>query len=190
MHQCTYTSLVDRTEQLHFQFSLSCIGEGNGNPLQNSCLEDPHGQKSLAGYSPWGCEETRLSGFTFSFYIFFNLREKLGIWETQVRSLGWEDLEKRTATNSSILAWRIPWIIQSMGLQRVGHRLSDFHRKGGPAAMQEFKEAKWKIQLCSLERQLRSRGRPDALALHLPQPMRFVLSLLTLQHSKASVTCT
>ena len=31
----------DTTEQLHFHFSLSCIGEGNGNPLQHSCLENP-----------------------------------------------------------------------------------------------------------------------------------------------------
>ena len=32
---------VSTTEQLHFHFSLSCIGEGNGNPLQCSCLENP-----------------------------------------------------------------------------------------------------------------------------------------------------
>ena len=31
----------DMTEQLHFHFSLSCTGEGNGNPLQCSCLENP-----------------------------------------------------------------------------------------------------------------------------------------------------
>ena len=31
----------DTTEQLHFHFSLSCVGEGNGNPLQCSCLENP-----------------------------------------------------------------------------------------------------------------------------------------------------
>ena len=31
----------DTTEQFHFHFSLSCIGEGNGNPLQCSCLENP-----------------------------------------------------------------------------------------------------------------------------------------------------
>ena len=31
----------DTTEQLHFYFSLSCLGEGNGNPLQCSCLENP-----------------------------------------------------------------------------------------------------------------------------------------------------
>ena len=32
---------LDMTERLHFHFSLSCIGEGNGNPLQYSCLESP-----------------------------------------------------------------------------------------------------------------------------------------------------
>ena len=31
----------DTTKRLHFHFSLSCIGEGNGNPLQCSCLENP-----------------------------------------------------------------------------------------------------------------------------------------------------
>ena len=47
--------------------------------------------------------------------------------ETQVQSLGWEDLlEKEMATYSSILAWKIPWTeepgrLQSMGSQRVGH---------------------------------------------------------------------
>ena len=49
------------------------------------------------------------------------------IWETWVRSLGWEDpLEKRKATHSSILAWRIPRTVQSMGSQSQT-RLSDFH---------------------------------------------------------------
>ena len=32
-------------------------GEGNGNPLQYSCLETPHGQRCPVGYSPWGCKE-------------------------------------------------------------------------------------------------------------------------------------
>ena len=42
--------------------------------------------------------------------------------KTWVRSLGWEDpLEKGMATHSNTLAWRIPWTIQSMGLQRVRH---------------------------------------------------------------------
>ena len=49
------------------------------------------------------------------------------MWETQVRSLGWEDpLEKGMATHSSILAWRSPWTeepggLWSMGSQRVSH---------------------------------------------------------------------
>ena len=49
------------------------------------------------------------------------------MWETRVRSLGWEDpLEKEMVTYSSILAWRIPQTekpgrLQSMGSQRVGH---------------------------------------------------------------------
>ena len=33
-------------------------GGGHGNPLQDSCLENPHGQRSLVGYSPWGCKES------------------------------------------------------------------------------------------------------------------------------------
>ena len=47
--------------------------------------------------------------------------------ETRVPSLGWEDpLEKKMATHSTILAWKIPWTedpggLQSMGSQRVGH---------------------------------------------------------------------
>ena len=42
--------------------------------------------------------------------------------ETWIRSLGLEDpLEKGKATHSSILAWRIPWTIQSMESQSVGH---------------------------------------------------------------------
>ena len=35
----------DKTERLHFHFSLSCTGEGNGNPLQCSCLENPRDGK-------------------------------------------------------------------------------------------------------------------------------------------------
>ena len=36
-------------------------GEENGNPLQYSCLENPHGQRSLMGYSPWGCKESGMT---------------------------------------------------------------------------------------------------------------------------------
>ena len=55
-------------------------------------------------------------------------------WETQVRSLGWEDLlEKEMATHSSTFAWKIPWTeeagrLQSMGLQRVGKELDTTER--------------------------------------------------------------
>ena len=53
--------------------------------------------------------------------------------ETQVRSLGWEDpLEKGMAIHSSILAWRIPWTEEPVGLQSMGSQsrtwLSDWHR--------------------------------------------------------------
>ena len=54
--------------------------------------------------------------------------------ETQVLSLSWEDpLEKEIATHSSTLAWKIPWTeepggLQSMGLQRVGHKSVSEHR--------------------------------------------------------------
>ena len=34
---------------------------GIGFPLQYSCLENPHGQRSLAGYSPWGCKESDMA---------------------------------------------------------------------------------------------------------------------------------
>ena len=44
------------------------------------------------------------------------------VQETWIQSLGWEDpLEKGKATHSSILAWRMPWTVKSMGSQRVGH---------------------------------------------------------------------
>ena len=33
-------------------------GVGKGNPLQYACLENPHGQRSLVGYSPWGRKES------------------------------------------------------------------------------------------------------------------------------------
>ena len=56
--------------------------------------------------------------------------------ETQFQSLCWEGpLEKGMTTHSSVLAWRIPWTeepgrLQSMGSQRVGHKLSNEHFQG------------------------------------------------------------
>ena len=50
----------------------------------------------------------------------------LAMWETWVQSLGWKDpLEKRMATHSSILAWRIPWTEEPGRLQSMGRKKSD-----------------------------------------------------------------
>src|SRR5574337_1810896 len=77
------------TERLHFHFSLSCIGEGNGNPLQRSCLENPRDSGAWwAAVSGVAQSQTRLSDFTFAFHF--------------------HALEKEMATHSSVLAWRIP----------------------------------------------------------------------------------
>ena len=82
-------------------------GEGNGTLLQYSCLENP-----MDGGAWWATvhgvakSQTRLSDFTFTLHF--------------------HALEKEIATDSSTLAWRIPWTeepggLQSMGSQRVGH---------------------------------------------------------------------
>ena len=47
------TVILDKVIK-HKYHVISLIGGGNGNPLQYSCLEKSHGQRSLAGYSPWG----------------------------------------------------------------------------------------------------------------------------------------
>ena len=55
------------------------------------------------------------------------VKNLLAMWETWVRSLGWENpLQKGTATHSSILAWRIPWAEETGRLQSMGlHSRSD-----------------------------------------------------------------
>ena len=54
------------------------------------------------------------------------LKHLHAMWETWVQSLGQEDpLEKEMATHSSILAWRIPWTEELVGLQSMGHKESD-----------------------------------------------------------------
>ena len=64
--------------------------EGNGNPLQYSCLGKSHGQRSLMGYSPWGCQEldttkrptlslSEMMGRTHYLHFFlFSLQTRLG----------------------------------------------------------------------------------------------------------------
>ena len=65
--------------------------------------------------------------YSWAFLVAQTVKNLPAIQKTWVQSLGWEDpLEKRMATHSSILAWRIPWTeepgkIQSMGSQRLGH---------------------------------------------------------------------
>ena len=57
----------DTTERLHFHFSLSCIGEGNGNPLQYSCLENPRDGGALWAAIYWVAQSrTRLKRLSSS----------------------------------------------------------------------------------------------------------------------------
>ena len=72
-----------------FTFHFSCIREGNGTPLQYSCLENPmDGGAWCAAVHGVAGSRTRLSDFTFTFHF--------------------HALEKKMATHSSVLAWRIP----------------------------------------------------------------------------------
>ena len=79
--------------------------EGNGNPLQYSCLENPtDGGAWCAAVHEVAKSRTRLSDFSFTFHA----------------------LEKEMATHSSVLAWRVsgteePGGLPSVGLHRVGH---------------------------------------------------------------------
>ena len=77
----------DTTERLHFHFSLSCIGEGNGNPLQCSCLEHARdGEAQWAAIYGVAQSRTRLKRLSSSssnglviFPTFFNLSLNLAI---------------------------------------------------------------------------------------------------------------
>src|SRR5574340_855392 len=86
-------------------------GEGNGTPLQYSCLENPLDGGAWKAVVHGVAEgRTRLSNFTFTFHF--------------------HALEKEMATHSSFLAWRIPGMgepvgLPSMGSHRVRHDLSD-----------------------------------------------------------------
>ena len=86
-------------------------GEGNGTPLQYSCLENPmDGGVWKAAVHGVAESRTRLSDFTFTFHFHAS--------------------EKEMATHSSVLAWRIPGTVEpdglpSMGSHRVGQDWSD-----------------------------------------------------------------
>ena len=87
------------------------FGEGNGTPLQYSCLENPMDKGTLwAAVHGVAKSQTWLSDFTFTFHF--------------------HALEKEMATHSSVLAWRIPGTgepggLLSVGSHRVGHNWSD-----------------------------------------------------------------
>ena len=93
----------------HVDEYLSCFqflnGEGNGTPLQYSCLENPmDGGAWKAAVHGVAEGRTRLSNFTFTFHF--------------------DALEKEMATHSSVLAWRIPGTGEPGGLLSVGsHRV-------------------------------------------------------------------
>ena len=73
------------------------IGEGNGTPLQYSCLENPMDEGAWwAAVHGVATSQTRLCDFTFTFHF--------------------RALEKEMATHSSVLAWRIPGMGESGGL--------------------------------------------------------------------------
>ena len=121
----------DTTERLHFPFSLSCIGEGNGNPLQCSCLENPRdGGASWAAVSGVTQSRTWLKWLSSS-------SSSSGKGSTcQCRSHGFDPesgispgIGNGNPSSTSILAWKIPWTeepgrLQSMGLHRVSLSLS------------------------------------------------------------------
>ena len=91
----------DMTERLHFYVSLLCTGEGDGTPLQYSCLENPMDRGAWwAAVHGVAKSQTRLSDFTFTFPF--------------------HALEKEMATHSSVLAWRIPGTGEPGGLPSMG----------------------------------------------------------------------
>ena len=92
---------LDMTERLHFHFSHSPIGEGNGNPLQCSCLENPRdgepwwaaiygvaqSRTRLKRLSSSSSSSNRWSSWSSSYYSWWPVREKAR--ETHARCLGW-----------------------------------------------------------------------------------------------------
>ena len=79
----------DMTEWLPFHFSLSCIGEGNGNPLQGSCLENPRDAgawwAAVYGFAQSRTRLKRLSSSSSRLHISFpNLRIQQRDWEFPV----------------------------------------------------------------------------------------------------------
>ena len=73
------------------------------------------------GRSP-GERRSYLLWYTWASFVAQLVKTLSAMREMWVQSLGWEDpLEKGKATHSNILAWRIPWTVESMASQSVGH---------------------------------------------------------------------
>ena len=62
-------------------------GGGHGNPPQSSCLENPHGQRNLTGYSPWGCKESNRT-VQLSAEDAFSIESKEKMWTGAPAELG------------------------------------------------------------------------------------------------------
>ena len=96
-----------RHNEKRIKFTRVGDGEGNGTPLQYSCLENPmDGEAWWATVHGVAKSQTRLSNFTFTFHF--------------------HALEKEMATHSSVPAWRVPGMgeasgLPSLGSHRVGH---------------------------------------------------------------------
>ena len=91
----------DMTERLHFHFSLSCIGEGNGNPLHCSCLENPRdGRAWWAAVYGVAQSRTRLKRFSSSSRQHL---EKLSIWRQPRGSNPGDVITRQTQTKGELL---------------------------------------------------------------------------------------
>ena len=78
---------LDTTERLHFHFSLSCIAEGNGNPLQCSCLENPRdGAVWWAAVSGVAQSRTRLKRLSSSSSVYMLIPASLPTLTTWLSS--------------------------------------------------------------------------------------------------------
>ena len=101
---------LDMTEQPHFHFSLSRTGEGNGTPLQCSCLEKPRDGgawwAALYGVTEGRTRLKRLSSSSRASSVPQIVKHPPAMPETQVRSLGGADpLEEVMEAHSSTLVW-------------------------------------------------------------------------------------
>ena len=83
----------DTTKRLHFHFSLSCIGEGNGNPLQCSCLENPRDGgacwAAIYGVAQSRTRLKRLSSSSSSSSSNVSLIKMLKVYSYEQRHLFW-----------------------------------------------------------------------------------------------------